>query len=89
MSEWYDNRSAEVVLRQPSDWSNERKCLDGYLKRLKPQERELIWQVYGENRSLSNLAATAGVSVAQLLETRSRLANCMKKCIKEIEWNAG
>jgi hypothetical protein len=87
MSKWYDNGSAEVVLHQPSDWSSERKCLDGCLKRLKPHKRRLIWQVDGDKRDLRNLAASAGVSVAEFQETKSRLQNCIKKCLKEVEEN--
>lgn len=88
MSEWYDNRSAEVVLRQPRSWSNERKCLDKCLKRLKPRERALILQVCGDKRERNDLAVFLKVPVAQLKKIRSRLARCLTKCVKEVEENA-
>jgi DNA-directed RNA polymerase specialized sigma24 family protein len=82
MSEWYDNRSAEVVLRQPS---NARKCMDKCLKRLKPRERELILRVVGDQRDRNDLAAFMGVSVFQLKKIKSRLVTCIKKCMEESE----
>jgi DNA-directed RNA polymerase specialized sigma24 family protein len=87
MSEWYDNRSAEVVLRQPRAWSHERKCLEGCLKRLKPRERELIFRPVGEQRDPKDLAASRGVSIIQLKKIRSRLVTCLEGCLKEVEEN--
>lgn len=85
MSEWYDNLSAEVVLRQPRSWSNERKCLDRCLKLRNPAERELITQVFGDQKGRNELALQLGVSVGQLKQIRSRLVKCMNQCLEEAE----
>jgi DNA-directed RNA polymerase specialized sigma24 family protein len=85
MSEWYDNRSAEVVLRQPRDSSNAHTCLDKCLKRLKPEQVQLLLRAYGDRRELNNLAAFRGVSVFEMKKVRSRLVKCIKKCVEEAE----
>lgn len=82
MSEWYDNQSAEVVLRRPGG-SEERKCLDECLKRLKPAERNLILQVVGDERKKDALAVYLGVSVIQLKKIRNRLEKCISKCLED------
>ncbi len=85
MSEWYDNRSAEVVLRPQRNLSNERKCLEGCLERLKPAERALVLHLYGAAGDLDRLAALRGKSQLQLKKIRSRLLTCIKKCVREAE----
>lgn len=88
MSKWYDNQSAEVVMRQPRSHSNERKCLDKCLKLLKPHERELILQVQEDQRERKTLAVNIGVSTIQLKKATARIKSCIKRCLEERDGKA-
>lgn len=82
MSEWYDNQSAEVVLRQLPDRGAERKYLDGCMKRLKRRERALILRIADPDPIHEK--AHLGVSAAEK-KIRARLVTCFRKCVAETE----
>ena len=88
MSKWYDNQSAEVVLREPRSHSGERKCLDTCLKLLKPRERELILQLQGDQEERNTQAANMGVSIIEVKKISNRLRSCIDKCLKEKDGKA-
>lgn len=88
MSEWYDNVSAEVVLREPRRSSKERKCLDGCLNKLKPQERELVLRFFGDKKmGPKDLGSSLVISGVQLKKISSRLKKCIENCLNESEEN--
>jgi|GEM_PF-5500462 len=86
MSKLSDNKSAEVVLRAPRVWSNERKCLDKCLKRLSSQERDLVLH-YGKQSDPRDLVTSLKVSGVQLKKIRARLEACINKCLEEVDEN--
>lgn len=83
MSEWYDNRSAEVVLREPHNWSAERNCLDCCLKKLNASQLSLILQIFGEQRNEPEPRTFLSLSAIELKKIRSRLAKCIKACLED------
>jgi hypothetical protein len=87
MSGWYDNQSAEVVLRQPI---NVKHCLPKCLKLFRAREIDWLLKVEGDKRDGDARALAFGISVAESKKLQARMAKCLKKCIRAAEekaWN--
>lgn len=84
MSDHRYNRSAEVVLHQPSESRAGADCLEKCLKVLSPAQRDLLWKFYGtENPLPPDLA----MSILQLKTGTHQLRECLRKCLEESEDN--
>jgi len=77
-----DLRSAEVVLHQPLKL-NAKHCWGKCLKLFKPQEVRWLVRFYGDKRDGDARAVSLGLSVAQSKEIKSRMVECLQKCVEE------
>lgn len=60
-----------------------RRALDACLRRLRPEQRELLRERFGGQQSLKDLAAASGVSPASLTMRLQRLRHALLKCIEQ------
>ena len=81
------NRSAEVVLHQPTK-SPQLQCLKKCLKNITPQHRALLFQFYGSQQTRSDVSTTVGLSSARMKKDVLKLEKCRRACLKEAEENA-
>jgi hypothetical protein len=89
MSEWYDNQSAEVVLRQPRKL-DATHCLPKCLKLFTRREISWLLKVEGDKRDGDARALALGISIAESKKIQARMVKCLKKCIAAAEekaWN--
>lgn len=76
----------EIALaREAFDISIEerRRALDACLQRLRPEQRDLIRERFAGQQSLTDLAASTGVSPASLTMRLQRLRHALLKCIEQ------
>lgn len=74
-----------AIAREAFDVSTEarRRSLDACLRRLRPEQRDLIRERFAGERSLKDLAARIGVSAASLTMRLQRLRHALLKCIEQ------
>ena len=81
------NRSAEVVLHQPTE-SPQVQCLKKCLQNITPQHRALLFQFYGSKQTRSDVPTTLGLSSARMKKDVLKLKKCLRACLEEAEENA-
>ena len=81
------NRSAEVVLRQPTE-SLQVKCLKKCLENITPQHRDLLFQFYSSKQTRSDFPTTLGLSSARMKKDVLKLKKCLRACREDAEENA-
>lgn len=89
MSEWYDNQSAEVVLRPPRKLHT-KPCLEKCLKLFTSREISWLLNIDVDTRDGDARALALGISIAQSKKIQARMVKWVKKCVaaaEEKDWN--